>query len=457
MSDEWGSIAMNLPTDLRKALAGSNAAAWAGALRKVADFVGVEISPEQLALFTREPVTNKGGFVCWEFEGAPWTLFSEAIMDGSHPVPYYAWHRDEYGGSRFYSQNGKGRRVVVCEELEEQDEDDEEAVREDLYYWVSSLPVAVTRSFPDFDPLDPSEYSKPAKPRRKRQARKPQVNVTCYFPGDIRSEQILAVVDESFSEFGKVEPPSNGLLEWLLGGKEDTEQEPADHTEFNWFPISEDRSRTADELLSQLVRVTKEPVYANCYAGNSSFPYRIVRADREGIEEVFNTDAFLEDDLEMLCRSEDVLLHKKVNWMAPNLDDFIKIEQQGGLVDHANAQIRQLRAEIEAAEAADREVHEKIWAAHANTRVPTLFQIRFYLRYRKWTQEEAEAFAAGLQQRGMRKNGIERGIGLDGRNTLVYPASHAAAAEALKRLIPELADHRLIQDDDMGGVIINMS
>jgi hypothetical protein len=323
---------------------------------------------------------------------------------------------------------------------------------------VSSLPVAVIRSFPDFNPLDRSEYSKPEKPRRKRQARKPQVNVTCYFPGDIRSEQILEVVDESFSEFGKVEPPSNGLLGWLLGEEEeDAETKPADHTEFSWFPISEDRSRTAAELLSQLVQVTKEPLYADCYAGNSSFPYRIVRADWDGIEEVFNTDAFLEDDLEMLSRSEDVLLHKKVNWMAPKLEDFIKIEQQCGLVDHANAQIRRLRTQIEAAEAADREAHEQIWAAHADTRVPALFQMRFYLRYRKWTQEEAEAFAAGLQQRGMRKNGIERGIGLGGRNTLVYPVSHAAAAEALKRLIPELAEHGLIQDDDIGGVIINMT
>ena len=71
---------------------------------------------------------------------------------------------------------------------------------------------------------------------------------------------------------------------------------------------------------------------------------------------------------------------------------------------------------------------------------------------------EAEASATHLQQRGMWKDCVERGLGYSGSNSICTPTKQKRAAEWIKQNVVEMSEHRIVIDDDLdgSGLAINM-
>lgn len=459
MAEEWGSIVIKAPADARKAFM-RDKDDLPTAVEHLSDFCDADISCVNLAELRAHSITNKAGYIRLDYDGPNWLEFSVAMLSNARNIAYYARHGDEYGTNTYFSLTPAGKKISVAHDLEG-DEDNEDILVE-LGRWVGSLPAALTRAFSDF-PLKEDGYIKPGAVKKKSKP-KPQVNLYCYFTKPISVDKVQKGVSERFREFEQRKKKTSGgfedaLFSALLGvkQKEDDSDEP-EPVVLEWFPICSNRSKTAEDLLVELSGLTSGTIYANNFFGESSFPYRILRCDQDGIEEIFNTDEYTEDELDLLDEYKDQELVKQINWFAPKVDSLEQIHEKYGLRQYAADHIARLKKETEQALQAQQKAHEEIWAEHAHLAVPALKGVKLYYFFQKQDPAEAEASVIRLQQRGMRKDIVERGLNYAGSNSICAATQQKRAAEWIKENVAEMSEHRIVIDDDLDGtgLVINM-
>ncbi len=458
MAEEWGSIVIKAPADARKVFM-RDKDDLSAAVKQLAKFCGADIGRIERAELHAHSITNKAGFVRLDFDGSNWIEFSAALLSSAQKIAYYARHSDEYGTNTYFSLTPAGKKISVSHDLEADEENEDVLV--ELGRWVGSLPAALTRAFPDF-PLKNGEYIKPGAVKKKAK-RKTQVNLYCYFTKPITVDTVQRGVSERFREFSQREKSGGGfaddLFSALLGVKQ-KEEEPVEPEPvvLEWFPICADRSKTAEDLLNELRRLTSATIYAYNFFGEVSCPYRILRCDQDGIEEIFNSDEYTDDELDLLDEYKDPELVKQIKWFAPEVDSLEQIHEKYGLRQYAGEHIARLKMETEQALQAQQKAHEKIWAEYADLAVPALKGVKLHYYFRKLDPAEAETSATHLQQRGMRKDRVERGLGYSGSNSICAPSKQKRAAEWIKENVAEMSEHRIVIDDDLdgSGLTINM-
>ena len=155
---------------------------------------------------------------------------------------------------------------------------------------------------------------------------------------------------------------------------------------------------------------------------------------------------------------QDPELGKQIKWFAPEVDSLEPVHEKYGLRQYAGDHIARLKTETDQALQAQQKAHEEIWAEYADLAVPALKSVKLHYYFRKLDPAEAEASATHLQQRGMWKDCVERGLGYSGSNSICTPTKQKRAAEWIKQNVVEMSEHRIVIDDDLdgSGLAINM-
>lgn len=454
MAEEWGYIAVKVPNDINDKVSKKVS------ISDLFDYADLDSSDFDLDVMSVDSVSVISGYLVLEYDCSEWVDFSEKMYQKEGDIQYFAWHGDEYGTKCFYSLNLSEEQIKVSIECEE-DEDDIE-IKIQLGVWVESLPKELLADRPEFNCLDQDEYISPEDAKTvDRSKPTPQLNVNCYFKPLVGLEELQSILDADFHDFN-LESDSGGddglfgLLD-LFGVKEEKEQKPSEHSVFNWFPISEDRNRTVEELLDQVSKIKREAIYAVNYFGNISFPYKVFKIDESGVNLIFDADDFEEKDLELLTQFKDTVISAKVNWMCLDLKHVCQLDQEVGLKTHVEEQIRLRHKQVAEFQRKDREEHESIWAENSAKVEPSLKGKKYYLYYRKFDSTRIQELGYKLQTYGMRKITVETGLGYSGRNTIVVPEAFTGLAEWLKNNIEELNDHRLVVEEGDDAIFINMN
>ncbi len=454
MAEEWGYIAIEAPKNIHESII-NNAS---NTINGLVEYVDLDNEKLDLSAMGFDSINSLGAYIVLEYDCSEWVGFSEQLFKTESEIEYIAWHGDEYGTKYFYSLN-RGKEAIKISFETEEDEDDIE-LKIQLGAWVESLPKQLLDKCPDFNCLDEDEYISSVDAKSvDRSKPAPQLNLGCYFRPLVNREELETILDPDFHDFSlQTEDDDEGLfgLFDLFGSKENKEKAPSEYSVFNWFPISEDRNRGVEELLEQVAKIRRQPIYAVNYFGHTSYPYKVFKIDGKGINLIFDTDSFEESDLELLNQFEDPIIGGKVNWMCLNLNHIYEIDLTINLKSHAQEQILYRHKQVKEAQRKDTEEHEAIWAENSEKIEPHLKGVKYYLYYRGFSSTDIQHLGYRLQTYGMRKVNIEKGLGYSGKNTIVVTEESLKLAEWLKNNVKELHEHRIVVEEGSDAIIINM-
>ena len=458
MAEEWGVIAVKAPVDIRKSVT-KRANDVTEKISILANHLGFECGLVDQSERQFDSISNTAGFIVIEYDGSEWVDFSKAAIETKSNVEYYARHGDEYGTSYYFSKDKEGKTLSIC--LDEEGDDEAfvgDNIKRDLGRWVNAIPKRLTKAFPDLNNLDPNLYDSAFTATKPS----PKQNVTCLVKPYITKDQLLKFLHEEFHEFGQEEVKKKGDLFDLLFGntsKNEEEQPEPEHAMFYWHPISNNRNRTVDELLKMISLASQVPIYAYNYFDYVSFPYKIFSCHQQNIECLLDTDEYEESDLKLISQFENQLLKKNVEWLAPDLEHLIEIENICGLRNYLSKEIKTRKHEEHVLAQQDLFEHHRIWSENADQLEPMIKGASLFVYYRTIEVGQAEEIAYKLQCRGMHKKVVEHGLGYFGKNSICVSPAQEHIGKWLQKNISELKDHRLVldNDDNDDDVAINMS
>lgn len=451
-------IAVKAPVEIRKSVT-KRANDLTEKLAILANHLGIEADRLNQSVMQADSISDKAGFIVIEYDCSEWVGFSKVAIKAKSNVEYFARHGDEYGTSYYFSKDKDGKTVSICldEEGDDEDLEEDDDNKRDLGRWVHALPKRLTKAFSDLNNLEPHQYETAHTAAKSKPG--PKQNLTCRVKPYITKGQLLEFLNEEFHEFGQEKEKKGGsLLDLLFGGtseNEEEQQEP-EHAQFEWFPISDNRNRTVEELLKMISLATQEPVYAYNYFNYVSFPYKVFRSHQQNIECLLDTDEYEETDLELISQFENQLLKKSIEWLAPDLEHLIEIENTCGLRNYLSQEIKTRKHEQQELAQQDLVEHQRIWNENADHLEPMIKGASIFVYYRAIELGQAEELAYKLQCRGMHKNVVEHGLGYSGKNSICVSSAQEDIGKWLQKNILELKDHRLVLDDDCDKVVINM-
>lgn len=370
-----------------------------------------------------------GNYIYIEYECAEWRDFIEEIFTALNCIELYAYTGDEYGLNVYYTHKPNAEKVRVFVDFEGEDFD-EEISKIELGKWVASLPKEVTQAFPDFNSLDVADYILPEEGKNMDVSRF-ETDLFCYFTPPVTEERIRSAIPKKHHNF------------YYKKGE--------NYCEVEWLPLSKKGKNISIKVLNYLADIENTTIYANEFYEGSSHPYKLYKVYQGGVDSIFDSNHYKEEELKFLTDEKDNDLGFKVNWFSLNFKHLIDIHESYGLDKYANERLKIFHEN----EKKELDFHEEIWEENKSEINPILKNLNFYLYFRNMEQDKVEDLSLSLIGAGMLRKSIASGIGYSGKNTLCGPSTLKEALSCLQNTIPALIDYRVVIDNDCDSVVIN--
>lgn len=221
-----------------------------------------------------------------------------------------------------------------------------------------------------------------------------------------------------------------------------------------WQPIARNPSKNVVDLLKYINENTKECViYAKTFKVYSA-PYKIYKYDKSGVEVLFDSDRYTDDELNYVKEHNDPSIGE-FNWFSFDLRRIEELLSISSLYEYVDARAIEYRESLE---------HEKIEQEslvrdNPGKQIDSLNGINLIVYYKTLDETEVLEFVKGLQIKGMKKHLVDKGLGIGGKQSMVTNSNNHDAVAWLKEHIPDLSDYKVIVDDDkdsFDGVVINL-
>ncbi len=219
-----------------------------------------------------------------------------------------------------------------------------------------------------------------------------------------------------------------------------------------WMPIANDKSKTAEALLEHLQQHGAQTITAVVTPNQQAFPYRLIRADANGIRTLLDIENYTDDELDFVNDNIDDEIGR-FNWISPEPEDMHELLERldpGPYLD-------QRLGEFRGAAQQEREELERLWAEHPGRQNPLVQDLKIEVNYENCEQAAIDELVLQMKIVGMRMGAISEGLPFDwGPNAVVANDQYLPAAEWLAANIEALKDFKVVKDPWLAdGVVVN--
>lgn len=467
MAEEYGEIILKAPERILKSFIGAKNSDISANLSALSDYTGVDKKYFEREHYEFTSAKLKSGYLKIAYDCSEWSYIAESIVRYGKGVEIYAQCGNEYGIHKFFALTKKAKKFSFSVDAESEEFENEESIEhtlEQINEWVYRVPNSVKKSFPDFCEVDTDKII----PINLSNKSKPQVNLNIRFDVPVTEKQITDVLHDEYNEFElkryenskRIEDEDSigflrpGLGYWEENRIEIMNLQPEHFKTFTvaeWFPISENHDKTAEDLLEILLEAGLSPTYAINFFGNKLRPYRILLCNNSSVDCIFDCNDYTEKELNFLSDDENDDLGMKVNGLPLQFEQIAFVHEKYSLKENAEMRLTTFREKHKE----DSEQHNKIWADHPGMQEPLLQDLELAFFCRDLKEFSADDLVHKLQVKGMHKESVNTDLSaIAGKNVIVVPENYKKAAEWLKTNIQELHNHKVIVDYDLDPVVV---
>lgn len=220
-----------------------------------------------------------------------------------------------------------------------------------------------------------------------------------------------------------------------------------------WMPISNDKRKSAEFLLEHLQSHGAQTITAVVTPNQQVFPYRVIRADADGIRTVLNIENYSEDEVDFVNDNIDDKVGQ-FNWISPEPEDMHELLATLEPRPYLDQRLAEFRGEQQQ----EQDELERLWAQHPGKQDPLVKGLKIFINYENCDQAEIDELVLQMKIVGMRMGVISEGLPIDwGSNAIVANDQYLKAAEWLAANVDALKDHKVVNDPWLeDGVFVNI-